>query len=324
MNVEELERHKRINSIHSALLLLAMTALLVALGAIVWGWAGAVVALVTCLFIGIAGPRFSPLLVLRMSRARPLPQQAAPGIHRIFEELSNRAHLPSVPRLYYVPSRMLNAFAVGSTDDAAVAVTDGLLRVMNPRELTGVLAHEVSHIRHQDTKVMGLADFVSRMLGTISQLGQLLLIISIPMTLFGGSIGLSPLQLLAMIIAPLLSTLLQLALSRSREFTADLGAVELTGDAAGLASALHKLERIQQGGMWRNVLPGKRAPVPAALRTHPPTEQRIARLQNIAPVPAAPAIAPTNSLHEMLVNVTAPTYPRVRHRPRWHISGLWY
>ena len=322
MNVEELERHKRINGIHSALLLLAMTALLVALGAIIAGWPGALVALVTCLFIGVAGTRFSPSLVLRMSRAKPLPQQAAPGIHRIFAELSARANLPAVPRLYYVPSRMLNAFAVGSNDDSAVAMTDGLLRVMNPREITGVLAHEISHIRHQDTRVMGLADFVSRMLGTISQLGQLLLIISVPVALFGGTIGLGPLQLLAMIIAPLLSTLLQLALSRSREFTADLGAVELTGDAAGLASALRKLERIQHGGLWRNVIPGKRAPVPAALRTHPPTEQRIARLGNIAPLPASPP--PTDKLRELLVGVNPPVYPRVRLRPRWHISGLWY
>ena len=125
-----------------------------------------------------------------------------------------------------------------------------------------------------------------------------------------------------MIIAPLLSTLLQLALSRSREFTADLGAVELTGDAAGLASALRKLERIQHGGLWRNVIPGKRAPVPAALRTHPPTEQRIARLGNIAPLPASPP--PTDKLRELLVGVTPPVYPRVRLRPRWHISGLWY
>ena len=210
MNVDELERHKRSNTIHSAVLLLALTTLLAALGAILYGWAGATIAAITCVVIGFAGPRFSPALVLRMSKAQPLPQHAAPGIHRIFEELSSRAELPATPKLYYIPSRMLNAFAVGSGDDSAVAVTDGLLRVMNPRELTGVLAHEVSHIRHHDTRVMGLADFVSRMLGAISQLGQLLLLLSIPVALFGGTIGFGPLQLLAMIIAPVLSTLLQL------------------------------------------------------------------------------------------------------------------
>lgn len=322
MNIEELERHKRVNAFHSALLLLAMTALLVALGALLKGWLGALIALVACFAMAIIGPRFSPALVLRMSNAKPLPRQAAQGIHEVFDELSRRAELPFVPHLYYVPSRMLNAFAVGSDNQAAVAVTDGLLRVMNPRELAGVLAHEISHIRHQDTRVMGLADFVSRILGTISQIGQLLVIIAIPVALVGGSIGLGPIQLLAMILAPFASTLLQLALSRSREFTADLGAVELTRDAAGLASALSKLDRIQRGSMWNTMVPGKRAPIPAALRSHPPTEQRIQRLGEIAPLPAPPA--PVERLRELLAGVVAPSYPRVRVRPRWHISGLWY
>jgi len=322
MNVEELERHKRVNTIHSVMLLLALTALLVVLGALIKGWAGAIVALFACAFMGLIGPRFSPALVLRMSKAQPLPRHAAQGIHQVFDELVRRADLPSTPQLYYIPSRMLNAFAVGSNKESAVAVTDGLLRVMNGREITGVLAHEISHIRHQDTRVMGLADFVSRVLGTISQIGQVLLIISIPMALFGSSIGLGPLQLAAMIFAPLISTLLQLALSRSREFTADLGAVELTGDAAGLASALRKLERIQQGGFWSTIVPGKRAPIPAALRTHPPTEQRIERLGQFAPLPAPPTAA--DKLRELLTGVAPPSYPRVRMRPRWHISGLWY
>jgi heat shock protein HtpX len=322
MNIEELERHKRVNTAHSVLLLLSLTALLMVLGALLWGLPGAIVALIACILMALIGPRFSPALVLRMSKAQPLPKHSARGIHEIFEELSRRAELPVTPKLYYIPSRMLNAFAVGSNHDSAVAVTDGLLRVMNARELTGVLAHEISHIRHQDTRVMGLADFVSRVLGTISQFGQMMLLISIPMALFGNSIGLGPLQLAAMIFAPLLSTLLQLALSRSREFTADLGAVELTGDAAGLASALHKLERIQRGGFWNTMVPGKRAPIPAALRTHPPTEQRVARLGAIAPLPEAPG--PADRLRDLLIQVRPPSHARVRLRPRWHLSGLWY
>ena len=322
MKLEELERHKRLNTIHSGLLVLSMSALLILLGAMLWGWPGAIVAISACLMMGLVGPRFSPALVLRMSNAQPLPRQAATGIHQIFDELSRRAELPAVPTLHYIPSRMLNAFAVGNNNESAVAVTDGLLRVMNARELAGVLAHEISHIRHQDTRVMGLADFVSRILGTISQLGQLLLLISIPLAFLGKSIGIGPLQLAVMIFAPVISTLLQLALSRSREFTADLGAVELTGDAAGLASALRKLERIQRGGFWNTMVPGKRAPVPAALRTHPPTEQRIERLGAIAPLPDAPS--PADKFRDMLVSVAPPGYPRVRLRPRWHLSGLWY
>ncbi len=322
MNIEELERHKKVNALHSAILLVAMTALLVALGALLKGWPGALIALVACIAMALIGPRFSPALVLRMSNAKPLPRQSARGIHEVFDELSQRADLPHQPQLYYVPSRMLNAFAVGNKTEAAVAVTDGLLRVMNPRELAGVLAHEISHIRHQDTRVMGLADFVSRVLGTISQIGQVLVIIAIPVALTGGSIGLGPLQLMAMIFAPFVSTLMQLALSRSREFTADLGAVELTRDAAGLASALRKLERIQTGRFWNTVLPGKRAPIPAALRTHPPTEQRIERLGAISPLPEAPATV--ERLRELLTGMSAPGYPRVRIRPRWHVSGLWY
>lgn len=323
MNIEELERHKRVNAMHSASLLASMTALLMGLGALLQGWLGALIGLLACAVMAGVGPHFSPTIVLRASNARPLPRQAAQGIHQVFDELSRRADLPSVPKLYYIPSRMLNAFAVGSNNEAAVVVTDGLLRVLNPRELAGVLAHEISHIRHHDTRVMGQADFISRVLGSISQLGQLLALLAIPVALFGGSIGLGPWQLLAMVFAPVVSTLMQLALSRSREFTADLGAVELTQDAAGLASALRKLERVQTTGFWNTVAPGKRAPIPAAMRTHPPTEQRIERLGEIAPLPT-PQPAPIEKLRELLAGVSAPTHPRVRVRPRWHVSGLWY
>lgn len=258
---------------------------------------------------------------MRMYGARPLNQEEAPVLWRALSELTARAGLASRPSLFYVPSRMLNAFAVGSRKRSAIAVTDSLLRQLEMRELLGVLAHEVSHIRNNDLWVMGLADLFSRATSLLSLLGQFLLLLNLPLILFS-QITVNWLAILLLIFAPHMSALAQLALSRTREYDADLNAVRLTGDPEGLAHALAKIERVQGGWLERIILPGRRLPEPSLLRTHPATEERISRLMSLKP-------QFNNRSYPQLQIVRVPTdnalfSARIRRAPRWHLNGLWF
>ena len=173
---------------------------------------------------------------------------------------------------------MMNAFAVGRRDNSVVAVTDQLIRALTARELTGVLAHEISHIRNEDLKVMALADTVSRFTSLMSTVGIVSLLFNITWMASGSAAQVPWLGVIVLLFAPTIGGLLQMALSRTREFDADLGAAMLTGDPDGLANALTKLEKAQ-GKVWENlILPGGRIPDPSILRTHPLTEARVARL----------------------------------------------
>jgi len=240
--------------------------------------------------------RISPKMVLGLYRARPLTPEELPQVQRIIRELAKRADLPSVPHLYHVPSRMPNAFAVGSRDDSALAITEGLLRSMNLRQIAGILAHEISHIRSGDLRVMALADVLSRLTSVMSMMGLL----GLPAFL-GAGIEIPWLGLVVLISAPTIGGLLQLGLSRSREYDADLEGAALTGDPEGLASALQSLER-RQATLWKNLLPGGRFPDSSLLRTHPRTKDRIRRLLSLSPS-GAPQI------------VVAPERPNLRLHP---------
>jgi len=299
------------NALQTALLLGAMALLAGYLGWALLGTDGLVAAAIGAVLFFALAPRVSPRMVLRMQGASELRPGQAPGLHRLLHTLSQRAGLEAVPRLYYLPTRVLNAFAVGHRGDAAITVTDGLLRRMDPREIAGVLAHELAHVRSNDVWVMTLADLVGRITGTLSFFGMALLFFWVPVSLFSGG-GMPLLPILVMIFAPTLSAMLQLALSRTREYDADLAAVELTGDPRGLASALNTLEQLQGGWMERMFM----ARVPKWLRTHPHTDERIRRLLALE--------------GERTVEVSDwredPFFgrPRVERAPRWHWSGLWY
>jgi heat shock protein HtpX len=274
----EQRRNRTLNAFHTwllgfgSLVLLAITA---------WAFGGTAGILYAIIFGGIsmwAVRRVSPQMVLRMYKAKLVTPAEFPLGFRIVTELSKRAGLPVAPRLFVVPSKLMNAFAVGRREDSAIAITDALARNLTARELAGVLAHEMSHIAHGDMKVMAFADMVSRFTSIMSTVGILSLVLNLGSFIGGGGEQVPWLAVLVLMAAPTVGGLLQMALSRTREFDADLGAAMLTGDPDGLASALRKLEQMQ-GRRWENIfLPGGRIPDPSVLRTHPITEERVRRL----------------------------------------------
>lgn len=314
---DHMQRHKWRNRLHtwllaggSLLLLMLCAHILAGPSGIVWALAGGGIGL-------FFATRMSPAVVLRMYRARPLPEDVFIDGHRVLRLLAERADLPAVPRLYYVPSRMMNAFAVGRPEEASICITDGLIRGLTLREFAGVMAHEVSHIRAGDIKVMALADVVSRMTSVMSTFGIIALALNLPGIVAGGG-GVPWLAIGILLFAPTVGGLLQLALSRTREYDADVDAATLTGDPEGLASALVKLEQAH-GRLWEGLmLPGSRIPDPSLLRSHPRTDDRVARLLSLK-IRRDPAFAGLDApvgAGRSFIPVVGP--------PRRRISGIWF
>jgi heat shock protein HtpX len=280
-------RGRLLNLVHTWLL--AAGSLLL-LGVTAWVFAGGP-GIVYALVFGAVSMwvvrQVSPQLVLSMYKAAEVGPEEFPAGHRIVAELARRAELPAPPRLYVVPSKMMNAFAVGRREDSAIAITDALARNLTRRELAGVFAHEISHVAAEDVKVMAFADMVSRFTSLMSTIGLFSLILNLVGFLGGYDTQVPWAGVMVLLAAPTVGGLLQMALSRTREFDADLNAAALTGDPDGLASALAKLEQAQ-GRMWEGMmLPGNRIPDPSILRTHPRTEERVARLMALKSAGAA-------------------------------------
>ena len=305
-------RHRWLNRLQTALLVLTLLGIAAVAGSLLLGDGGLWLALAAAGFTLLLEPAAASGLTLRLYGARPLHPNEAPDLWAVLRELAARAGLPAVPVPHYVPSGVVNAFATGSKHHAAIALTDGLLRSLTPRELTGVLGHEIAHIANEDLRVMGLADSISRLTHLLALLGQLAIVLSLPALLLGvAEVNWPALLLLA--VAPQLALLAQLGLSRVREFDADRLAAELTGDPHGLASALAKIERVSRS--WRAwLLPGWGNPEPSWLRTHPATAERIERLLELAPPPAMPPFPSARFVPEVTVS------PRP---PRWRTGGLW-
>jgi len=269
------------NTFHTFVILAAMVSLFGLLGWMIFGEFGVFWALMIASFILVSTPKLSPLIVLRVYGARMLSPEDTSGLYRIVFELSRRAGLRVVPRLYYVPSRVMNAFSVGSQRSSAIALSDGLIRLLSTRELAGVLAHEISHIKNNDLRLHALADMMTRVTSMLSFFGQVLIVFYLPMIFFADA-QIPLFFILTLIFAPALSVLLQLALSRTREFDADLSAVRLTNDPKGLASALQKMESYDRSIWDILVKPGKKDPHPSILRTHPYTLKRIERIMQLS------------------------------------------
>jgi heat shock protein HtpX len=318
LNESERRRHRLRNAAHTWLLILGSGGLVALIAWILFGTAGIVwAALLTGIGLWSAG-QVSPKLVLGLYRARPLSPYDLPELHHIVRQLAARADLPAMPQLFYVPSRVMNAFAVGRPEESAIAITDGLLRGLTLRQLAGVLAHEVSHIRNGDLKVMALGDVLTRLTSLMSTIGLVALAVSLPAMLAAG-MQVPWLAIVLLIFAPTIGGLMQLALSRAREYDADLDAAGLTGDPHGLASALLTLER-RQGRLWEGLfLPGSRLPDPSLLRSHPRTEDRIERLMSLTPAPSPVIITP-----ETWNEAGAIAYPVRKPRIHWRRMGTWY
>ncbi|MBK2576093.1 M48 family metalloprotease [Klebsiella pneumoniae] len=305
-------RHRWHNRLQTVLLVLTLLGIAAVAGSLLLGDGGLWLALAAAGFTLLLEPAAASGLTLRLYGARPLHPDEAPDLWAVLRELAARAGLPTVPVPHYVPSGVVNAFATGSKHHAAIALTDGLLRSLTPRELIGVLGHEIAHIANEDLRVMGLADSISRLTHLLALLGQLAIVLSLPTLLLGVTEVNWP-ALLLLAVAPQLALLAQLGLSRVREFDADRLAAELTGDPHGLASALAKIERVSRS--WRAwLLPGWGNPEPSWLRTHPATAERIERLLELAPPPAMPPFPSARFDPEVTVS------PRP---PRWRTGGLW-
>ena len=322
MNVRFLDdakrrRHRLRNLMQSALLLGGMIGLLSLCVWVVFGPEGALWALGGWVVALLLSPRASPTLVLRLYRGRRLTPRDFPQGFAILEKLARRAELDYMPSFWYLPSPILNAFTLGRRGNAAVAVTDGMINALNVREFAGALAHELSHIRNNDVWVMGLADSIGRLTNVMTLAGGILLAVNLPLLLIG-RVQFSWLLVILLLVAPTVANILQMGLSRAREYDADIEAAELTGDPAGLASALRKLE-MHQAGLWERILlPGRGLPEPSLLRSHPPTEERIDRLLSLyTPEDVAGLdVADTFGLGGRI----GPIPPR----PRWRITGLWH
>jgi heat shock protein HtpX len=277
------------NNLKTAILLSGLTLLLVWFGSLFGGSQGAAFAFAIAIAMNVGAYWFSDKLVLRMYRAREVSEAEAPQLVRIVADLVQRAQLP-MPRVYVIPDAGLNAFATGrNPSHAAVAVTEGLLRSLDSRELAGVLAHELSHVAHRDILIGTIA---ATLVGAVTMLADW----ARWSAMFGGfgrsdedGDGANPLAVLAVgMVAGVGATLLQLAISRAREFQADAGAARLLGDPRPLISALRKLElgaeRIPMHASQASahlfiVSPLRGGGFARMFSTHPPIDSRIRALE---------------------------------------------
>ena len=272
-----------------------LTALFILIGGAVGGRAGMMFAFLFACVMNIAAYWFSDKIVLAMYRAREVTEREAPQLHRIVWELTQRAGLP-MPRLYIVPSKTPNAFATGrDPNHAAVAVTEGILDLLTEEELKGVLGHELAHIKHRDILIQTVAATIAGAIVMLARMGQWALI-------FGGlrgdndEEGGGTLQMigaiLILIIAPIAAFLIQMAISRAREYYADEGGAKFSGNPLYLANALRKLAYgIKRHPMEEAnpatahmfiVNPLRGSNIASLFSTHPPIEERISRLEAMA------------------------------------------
>lgn len=278
------------NTFKSGLLLAGLTGLFVVIGGALGGQTGMVIALVFALAMNMGAWWFSDSLALRMSGAREVSPAEAPELHQMVETLSVRAGLPK-PRVYVIESDTPNAFATGrSPAKGAVAVTTGIARLLTRDELAGVVAHELAHIKHRDTLISSIA---ATFAGAITMLADMAMWGMMFAGLSGqddgedegiaGMVG----GVLMMILAPIAAVIIQMAISRSREFLADAGGAKILGDPLPLASALEKLEwaagrvpmQVSPATSHMYIVNPMMGGLAGLFRTHPVTSERIARLR---------------------------------------------
>jgi heat shock protein HtpX len=282
------------NSVKTAFLMALLTVLVVLAGRAMGGEGGMVIAFIFAIAMNVFSYWFSDKIVLKMYRAREVSREQAPELYEIVETLARNAGLP-MPRVYITPQESPNAFATGrNPKHAAVAVTSGILRILDRDELAGVLGHELAHVKHRDILISTIAAVMAGAITMLASIARWSLI-------FGGISGgnrdrrggiasMIPMLVMA-ILAPIAAMLIQMAISRSREYMADAGGAKICGHPLWLANALQKLQR------GTSVVPMQANPATAHMfivnplhgggiqnlfSTHPPMEERIAKLRSMA------------------------------------------
>jgi heat shock protein HtpX len=272
-------------ALRTTILMASLGGLLVVIGALIGGAQTALVFLGIALLINFFSYFFSDKMALAMSRAKPISESEAPRLYQMVRELTTRADLP-MPRLYMIPVDQPNAFATGrNPKHSAVAVTRGIMSLLSEDELRGVLSHELTHVRNRDILIQSVA----------SAIGAAITYIAYMLMWFGGDDE-SPLSLVAslalVILAPIAASIIQLAISRQREYAADAGGAEICGNPESLASALLRLEEgARQMPMQVNqaaeplyiVRPFSAKGLAGLFSTHPPIEERVRRLRQMRP-----------------------------------------
>ncbi len=277
------------NWLKTGILMAGIVALFGMLGGAIGGQQGMLIALVIGGAMNLFAYWFSDKLVLRMYNAQEVDETSAPQLYLMVKDLAGRAGLP-MPRVYLIDEAQPNAFATGrNPDHAAVAATTGILQLLSPRELRGVMAHELAHVKHRDILISTLSATVAGAISTLANFGLF----------FSGSHsrenGGNPLlAILVMVFAPIAAMLIQFAISRTREFGADRGGAEISGDPHALADALAKIDAYARGipmpsaeaqpatAQMMIINPLSGGGIKGLFSTHPATEERIARLRAMA------------------------------------------
>jgi len=272
-------------TLRTTILMAALGGLLVVIGALIGGPQGAGLFLIIALLINAGSYFFSDKLALAASRAKPIDESEAPRLYQMVRELTTRAGLP-MPRLYMIPSDQPNAFATGrNPKHSAVAVTRGITKLLSEDELRGVLGHELTHVRNRDILIQSVASAIGTAITYVAY-----------MLMWVGDDDNGPLGMVAalamVILAPISASIIQMAISRQREYAADAGGAELCGNPESLASALLRLEQGAEAmPMQVNqaaeplyiVRPFKGQGLAGLFSTHPPIEERVRRLRQMRP-----------------------------------------
>jgi heat shock protein HtpX len=272
------------NWFKTTILMAGIVVLFGTVGAALGGVSGMLIALAFAAAMNIYAYWFSDKAVLKMYNAREVDAQSAPKFYNMVKELAQNAGLP-MPKVYIIDEQQPNAFATGrDPEHAAVAATTGIMRILSERELRGVMAHELAHVKHRDTLISTISATIAGAISSIAQFGML----------FSGGArdrGVHPaVALLIMLVAPLAAMLIQMAISRAREFEADKGGAEISGDPEALASALKKIhdyahqipmdtaEQHPETAQMMIINPLSAGGLKGLFSTHPQTEERVAKL----------------------------------------------
>jgi len=266
------------------ILMVLLTVILIVLGGAIAGEGGLIMAFGFALVLNLVSYWYSDRIAIKMTKSKPLPEDEAPNLHRMVADLSQKKK----PDVYITPSDQPNAFATGrNPDNAAIALTEGIVGMLDKEELEGVIAHELSHIKNRDTLISTITAVMAGALAFLARMGRYRMLFGRRNRGAGALI-----QIVALIFAPLAAIIVKMAISRTREYKADASAAQISGNPDGLASALEKMDRYIQGKDHKMEVneatshmfilnPLSREGMSKLFSSHPATEDRISRLQQM-------------------------------------------